>query len=69
MFHEEPDENIVQDNTDQYQQEIPEQLNPSVKYRTGKDHMAHEHKSGGETDEKGYDESGNMGFEGNESQV
>jgi hypothetical protein len=31
--------------------------------------MAHEHKARGETDEKGYNKGGNMGFEGNESQV
>jgi hypothetical protein len=31
--------------------------------------MAHEHKAGGETDEKGNDESGNMRFKGDESKV
>jgi hypothetical protein len=69
MLHKKPDKNIVQDNADEYQKEIPEQLYPPMKYRAWKDHMAHEHKSGRKTDEKGYDESGNMGFKRNESQV
>ncbi len=69
MFHEKSDENIVQDNTNQNQQEIPEKLNPSVKNGSRKNHMAHQHKSSGKTDKKGNNKCCNMGFKRNESKM
>ncbi len=69
LFHEKTDENIIQDNADQYEQEIPEELYAPVKYGSWKDYMSHQHKAGWKADKKGYDKCGYMWFERNESQM
>ena len=69
ILHEEPDKYIIQYDTNQNQQEIPEKLNASMKHRTGKYHMPHQHETRWKTDQKGYDKSSNIGFERNEPQV
>jgi hypothetical protein len=50
MFHKKPDEKIIQDNTDKYEQEISEKLNPPMQVRSGKYNMTHQHKTSRETD-------------------
>jgi hypothetical protein len=69
MFNEKADENIVQEDTDQYKNKIPEKLYTSVQNGTRKYHMTHQHKSGWKTYEKGYDKSRDMRLECDESQV
>ena len=63
IFNKEADEKIIQDNTNQDEQEIPEQLHAPVEDRTGEDHVSHQHEAGWKTDQKGYDKCGNIGFE------
>jgi hypothetical protein len=50
MFDEESDKNIIQDNANQYKQKIPEELYSAMKNGPGKNNMAHQHKTGWETD-------------------
>jgi hypothetical protein len=69
MFYKETDENIVQYNTNQDQQKIAEQLYASVQDGTWKNHVAHEHKSRGKADQKGYNKGGNMRFKRNKAEV
>jgi hypothetical protein len=69
MFHKKADENIVQYNTNQYEQEIPEKLHASVKNGSWKDNVPHQHKTGWKTDEKRYNKGCDMGFERDETQV
>ncbi len=52
LLHKQADENIVQDYADQNKDEIPEKLNTSVKDRSGKYHVPHQHKAGWKTDKK-----------------
>jgi hypothetical protein len=69
MFNKKADKNIIQDDANNNQQEITEQLNPSMKYRVRKDNVSHQHETRWKTDQKGYNESGNMGLKGNKSQM
>jgi hypothetical protein len=69
MFDKKADKNIIQDDTNNNQQEITEQLNPPMKYRTRKHNVAHEHKTCRETDQKRYNESGYMGLKSNKSKM
>jgi hypothetical protein len=69
VFHKKPDKNIIQNNANQNQEEIPEKLYPPVKNGSGKYHVTHKHETGGETDKEGYDESCDMGFERDETQM
>jgi hypothetical protein len=69
IFHEKPDEYIIQYNTNQHEQKIPEKLYASVKWGAWKYNMAHQHKPRWKTDQKRNDESGNMGFKGNKTQM
>ena len=62
MLHEKPDKNIVEDNTNQHQQKITEELHASMQNGAWKNHVAHEHKSGGKADQEGNKKGGNMGL-------
>lgn len=69
LFDKKAYKNIIQDNTYQDKQEIPEKLHSSVQNRPGKNDMTHQHKAGWETDEKGYYECSYIRFERYEAQV
>jgi hypothetical protein len=69
IFNEKADEKIIQENTDEHQEEIPEQLDTSLKHRIREHHVTHQHKSGWKTNEEGDDKGSNMRFECNKSQV
>jgi hypothetical protein len=69
MFNKKAYENIVENNTNQYQHEIAKQLNPSVQNGTRKYHMANQHKSCGEADHKRNDECGDMRFKRNKAKM
>jgi hypothetical protein len=60
MFYKELDKNIVKDDTDSYQQEIPEKLHPPLQIGIIKDNIAHQEKTDGKTDKKSNDKSHNM---------
>jgi hypothetical protein len=69
LFNKKPDEKIIQDNTNKYKQEIAEKLNAAMEVGTWKHDIPVKHITGGKTDQKGYNEGSNMGFEGNKSKV
>jgi hypothetical protein len=69
LFNKKPDEKIIQDYTNKYKQEIAEKLNSAMQVGSWKNDIPVEHITGGKTDQKGYNERSNMGFEGNKSKV
>ena len=69
MFYEKPDEEIIQDNTNQYKEEIAKKLYSSMEIRIRKYDMSHQHKTGWKTDQKRNDKGCDMRFEGNKPKV
>lgn len=69
MLHKKPDKEIIQDNTNQYEQEITKKLYTSMKVRIRKHDMTHQHKTGRETNKKRDDKCRDMRFKGNEAKV
>ena len=68
-LNEKADEKIIQDYADEYKQKIPEQLNTPVQTGSGKYNISVQQKTGGKTDQKGYNKRSDMRFEGNKSQM
>ena len=60
MLHKQFNENVIEQDTNHYQHEIPEQLNPSPQVRIRKNNIAHQEKSQRESDAEGDDESAYM---------
>jgi hypothetical protein len=60
MLHKQFDENIIEQDTNHYQHDIPEQLNPSPQVRIRKYNIAHQEETQRESDAKGNDESAYM---------
>lgn len=69
LLNEELDESIVQQNTDQHQQKIPEQLNPPPNDGIRKNYMSHQEKPGWKTHAERNNECRNMWLESQESNV
>jgi len=65
IIHKKRDENIVQENTGKNEQKISPELNPAMEIRTRKNDMTIQHIPCGETNDKRYEKSGNLGFKRN----
>jgi hypothetical protein len=69
LFYEEFDKYIVEEETDHHQQKITEQLHPAMQGRSGKYDVSHQEKPGGETNAKGDEHGGGVGFQSDKTQV
>ena len=69
VLYEKPYEEIIQNNTDQYEQEIAEKLYSSMKVWIRKHDMPHQHKPSWKTYKKWDNKGCDMWLKGNEPKI
>src|SRR5258708_36354510 len=69
LLHEELDKDIVQEQADDHQHEIPEQLYPAMQGGLGEDNSAHQEKPRRETNAKGNEYGSRIRFQSHKPKV